>query len=334
MIPPSTLRDAQALIESQGLRFESDLEDLVSLYDSGRMIGCGARSGCVLKMLALDPDHQGTSALGDLVTQLTLSGLKAGHDTLFIYTSPQSAASFQALGFRLLATHGPAALLEHGPGLEAYLARHAHLVAPGRNGAVVVNGNPFSLGHLHLVRTAAAQVDRLYVFVVREDRSLFPFEARFRLAREATANLPNVTVLDTGRYAVSAATFPSYFLRRLDEAAEAQMGLDLRLFAQRIAPAFHVVTRFAGEEPLCATTAAYNRVMAEVLPEHGLRWVEVPRLEASGGPISATRIRRAFASNDVDTLRLLVPPTTLDFLLSPKAQPLAARLRSRSEGTP
>lgn len=334
MIPPSTLRDARALVESQGLRFEPDLDDLIGLYDAGRMIGCGARRGCVLKMLALDPEVQGTSALGELVTQLTLSGLKAGHDTLFIYTSLQGAPSFQALGFRLLAAHGPAALLEHGPGLEAYLARHAHLVSPGAHGAVVVNGNPFSLGHRHLIRTAAAQVDRLFVFMVREDRSAFPFEVRFRLAKAATADLPNVTVLDTGRYAVSAATFPSYFLKRLDEVAEAQMGLDLRLFAQRIAPRFRVVTRFVGEEPLCATTAAYNRVMSEVLPDHGIQWVEVPRLEAEGGPISATRVRRAFAESDFDTLRHLVPPTTFDFLLSPEAQAIATRLRAHPEGSP
>ena len=84
---------------------------------------------------------------------------------------------------------------------------------------------------------AAQRVDRLYLFVVREDRSVFPFDVRFRLALEATAHIRNVTVLDTSRYAVSAGTFPSYFLKRLDEVATAQMQIDLLLFAQRIAPA-------------------------------------------------------------------------------------------------
>ena len=94
------------------------------------------------------------------------------------------------------------------PACGAYLASHASQITQGHNGAVVINGNPFTLGHLHLVEYAAQRVDRLYLFVVREDRSVFPFAVRFRLAQEATAHLRNVTVLDTSRYAVSAGTFP------------------------------------------------------------------------------------------------------------------------------
>ncbi len=328
MADPSTLREAQSLIESQGLRFEPDLDDLVGLYDNGRMVGCGARKGYVLKMLAILPDYQGTSVLGELVTRLTLGGMAAGHDTLFIYTQPQSAPSFQSLNFRLLVTQGPVALLEHGPGLEAYLGDHAAQIAPGQNGAVVINGNPFTLGHLHLVETAAQRVDRLYLFVVREDRSAFPFDVRFRLAQEATAHLENVVVLDTSRYAVSAGTFPSYFLKRLDEVAMAQMGIDVRLFAQRIAPKFHITTRFVGEEPHCTTTAAYNQVMSEVLHEHAIQWVEVPRILAGGSPISATRVRQAIIDNEIDALKNLVPESTFEFLRSAPARPIADCLRS------
>lgn len=332
MFDQPTQREARELIESQGLRFEPDYDELVGLYENGHLVGCGARAGYVLKMLAIAPEHQGTGALGALVTKLTLSGAAAGHDTLFVFTLPQNVASFQALNFRLLVTHGKAALLEHGPGLEAYIASHASHIRQGRNGAVVINGNPFTLGHLHLVETAAPQVDRLYLFVVREDRSVFPFETRFRLAVDATAHLPNVTVLDTSRYAVSAGTFPAYFLKELDEVAVAQMELDLHLFAQRLAPRFHIVIRFAGQEPLCPTTAAYNQAMAEVLAASSIQWIEVPRIEAGGLPISATRVRAAFIGNDFAALRSLVPPSTLGFLQSPAARPIAERLRTQLAG--
>lgn len=323
--PPQN--EARQLIEAQGLRFEPDYDDLVGWYEEGRLVACGARSGYVLKMLALDVSAQGTDALGALVTQLIQTGHAAGQASHFVFTRPQHVSSFQSLNFRLLATHGTAALLEHGRGLEAYLAAHAAEVTEGRNGAVVINGNPFSLGHLHLIEEAAAQMDRLYVFVVREDRSVFPFDVRYRLAQAATAHLPTVTVLDSSRYAVSAGTFPAYFLKHLDEVAEAQMQLDLRLFARHLAPFFNIGCRFVGEEPHCATTAAYNRVMAEVLGEQGLRWVEIPRISAGGQPISATRVRRAFAECDFETLGILVPPATLEFLQSPAARPIAARLR-------
>ena len=327
--PP--LREAKALIEAQGLRYEPGFDDLVGIYEQDRLVACGARAGYVLKMLAIAPSHQGTDTLGALVTKLIHASLAAGQDTQFVFTRPEHVPSFQALNFRLLATHGTAALLEYGPGLEAYLAAQAARITPGRNGAIVINGNPFTLGHLHLVETAAPQVDRLYVFVVREDRSVFPFDIRQRLVREATAHLPNVTVLDTSRYAVSAGTFPSYFLKQLDEIATAQIQIDLRLFAQRLAPRFHITCRFVGEEPLCPTTAAYNEAMAEVLAEHGIQWVKVPRLQWGGQPISATRVRHAFANQDFGILENLVPPSTLAFLKSQPAQPIAARILQKGE---
>jgi len=326
-----TLREAKALIEAQGLRFEPGYDELAGIYENGTLVACGARAGYVLKMFAITPDHQGSDALGALVTKLIQSSLAAGEDTQFVFTRPESVSSFQALNFRLLVTHGTAALLEHGPGLEAYLAAHAAQITPGRNGAVVINGNPFSLGHLHLVESAARQVERLYLFVVREDRSVFPFEVRLRLAQEATAHLPNVTVLDTSRYAVSAGTFPSYFMKRMDEIAAAQIQIDLRLFAQRIAPRFHIACRFVGEEPLCPTTAAYNEAMAEILAAHGIQWIEIPRIQWEGYPISATWVRRAFARGDFATLKHLVPPSTLAFLQSESAHSIAASLIQKGE---
>lgn len=322
------LKEARELIESQGLRFEPEFDDLVGLFENGKLVACGARAGYVLKMLAIAPSHQGTDTLGELVTQLMVSAMSAGHDTVFVFTLPQNVATFESLNFRLLVTHGQAALLEHGPGLEAYLAGHVQEVSEGHNGAVVVNGNPFTLGHLYLVECAARQVDRLYLFVVREERSVFPFAARFCLAREATAHLRNVTVLDTSRYAVSAGTFPAYFLKRLDEVAAAQMQIDLLLFAQRIAPPFHIVRRFVGQEPLCPVTAAYNKMMAEILKANGIDWVELPRILEGGLPISATRVRKAFAAGDIEALKPLVPDATLKFLQSPASHAIAERLRN------
>ena len=310
-----SLDEARQLITACGLRFEPEFDDLARVYDQGRLVGCAVRAGYVIKMLAIEPGHRGTDTLGELLTQLIQSGLAAGQDTLFVFTPPQNVPTFQALNFRLLVTHGQAALLEYGPGLPAYLAQHAGQITPGRNGAVVINGNPFTLGHLHLVQYAAQRVDRLYLFVVREDLSQVPFQVRLRLAAQATAHLGNVTVLDTSRYAVSAGTFPAYFMKHLDDLAATQMQLDLRLFAQLIAPRFHIAVRFVGQEPLDPTTAAYNRVMAEVLEEHDIGMVEVPRLEAGGLPISASRVRAALQAGSEQDLKDLVPPATLAYLM-------------------
>jgi [citrate (pro-3S)-lyase] ligase len=318
--------EARALIEAEGLRFEPGADDVVGLYEDGRLQATGARAGYVLKMLVLAPDYQGGEALGELVTALVQRGMAAGHETFFVFTRPEHVPSFERLNFRLLVAHAQAALLEVGPGLAAYLQAHRPLVRAGRNGAIVVNGNPFTLGHLHLAETAAGRVDHLYLFVVREDRSVFPFAVRFRLAQEATAHLANVLVLETSRYAVSAGTFPSYFLKQLDDASLLQMQLDVRLFATALAPPFSVGTRFVGDEPYCATTAAYNRTMRDVLGEYGIDWVEVPRLAEAGCAISATHVRAALGRGDLDRLASWVPPATMAFLHTDEGKVIADRL--------
>ncbi|MBP1633983.1 MAG: citrate lyase ligase [Acidobacteria bacterium] len=338
MVPPAfpllTSREreeARRLVEAQGLSFEP-CDDVVGIHVEDRIVATGARAGCVLKLFAVDDAYQGGEALGRLVDALTQRARAAGEDTLLVFTRPLQAASFEACNFRLLASSSEAALLEHGGGLDRYLAAHAHLRRPGEHGAVVVNGNPFTLGHLHLVKTAAAGVDTLYLFVVREDRSVFPFAARLALAREATRHLRNVIVLDTSRYAISAATFPSYFLRRADQAARVQMEVDAHLFGQRLAPAFSIARRFVGDEPFCETTAAYNRVLAETLPTHGVALEVVPRMAERGAPISASRVRALLAAGDLEAVAPLVPPATMAYLRSPAGAAIARRLAEEAGG--
>jgi [citrate (pro-3S)-lyase] ligase len=329
------LGEARRLLASQDLLYEEGCDDVVGVHDDGHLVGVGARAGFVLKMFAIDPDYQGGSILGELASELTRLGRAAGHDSFFVFTRPQNAPAFEQLNFKILVAEGMVTLLELGGGFASYLAEHAPEIRPGRNGAAVVNGNPFTYGHLYLVETASRRVDTFYLFMVREDRSVFPFAARIRLAREATAHLGNVVVLDTSRYAVSAGTFPSYFLKRLDAVSLAQMRVDLRLFASRLAPAFSVKARFVGHEPYDATTAAYNKVMREVFPQHDLDLVEVERMRERGSIsepyISATKVRSALARRDFDTLRWMVPETTLAYLRSPEGLEIGDRLAAANQ---
>jgi len=319
--------DARRLVEAQGLAFEPGCDDVVGVYQDGRLAATASRAGYVLKMFAIDEAAQGGATLGALATALVERGRAAGHDTFFLFTRPEHAASFAQCGFRLLVASGPVALLEYGPGLPAWLESTAHLRRPGINASVVVNGNPFTRGHQYLVESAAEAADTLYLFVVREDRSVFPFEARLRLAREATAHLPNVVVLDTSRYAVSAGTFPSYFLRRNDDKARLQMEVDVRLFATQIAPAFDIRQRAVGHEPYCATTASYNEVMVELLPLYGIDVKQVRRLgDGDEAFVSATRVRDALARGDFALVARLVPPATLEYLKSEEGARVVERL--------
>ena len=316
LLSTDDLRQARGLVEESGLRFEPPYDDLVGVFEAGRLVAVGARQGRVLKMLAVAAAHQGGTLLDEVVTELVGRGFQAGVDSFFVFTSPALATSFEPLNFNLLVSSGKSALLEYGDGLRRYLARYQRQVVPGNNGAVVANCNPFTLGHRYLVEQAASSVDHLYLFIVREERSLFPFDARFRMVQEGTSDLPNVTVLDTSWYAVSSITFPTYFLKDGDPGGALQMELDLLLFATRIAPHFHVVTRFVGSEPFCGTTADYNAAMHRILPPHGIEVREIERKSAMDAAISASRVREMLAQGELEGIAELVPVTTLDFLLS------------------
>lgn len=197
------------------------------------------------------------------------------------------------------------------------------LTTTPRRGVIVMNCNPFTLGHRYLIEQAAKQVERLFVMVVREDCSLFAYAERKAMVEQGVAHLKNVTVIDGSEYAISQATFPTYFLKRIDDAADTQMLLDLDLFRRHIAPALDATVRFVGTEPTDRLTRRYNQLMHEVLAD--VR--ETARLEKKGNAVSASRVRKAMEQGDMSTIRQLVPPTTLPYIIAHLAtQALQAEL--------
>ena len=179
-------------------------------------------------------------------------------------------------------------------------------------GCIVMNCNPFTLGHRYLIEQAAKQVERLYVMVVKEDCSLFAYTERKAMVEQGVADIENVNVIDGSDYAISRATFPTYFLKRLDDAADTQMLLDLDLFRRHIAPALGATVRFVGTEPTDQLTRRYNQLMHEALKD--VR--EINRLEKDGNAVSASRVRKAMEEGDMNTIRQLVPPTTLPYIIA------------------
>jgi [citrate (pro-3S)-lyase] ligase len=186
-----------------------------------------------------------------------------------------------------------------------------------RIGAIVMNCNPFTLGHRYLIEYAASQCDRLFVFAVEEDLSFFPFADRIELIREGTADLSNVTVLPSGNFIISRTTFPLYFEKEaLQEDVVIDASSDVETFASKIAPALGITVRFAGEEPLDNVTRQYNAQMRRILPQYGVEFAVIPRKELSGEPISASWVRRLLEEGEFDGIKSLVPQTTFDYLQS------------------
>jgi [citrate (pro-3S)-lyase] ligase len=195
----------------------------------------------------------------------------------------------------------------------------------GRIGAVVMNCNPFTLGHRWLVEYAARQVKHLYIFAVEEDKSIFPFADRFELIKQGVADIPNTTVLPSGKFIISSITFTEYFSKSEIQDRVIDPTEDVRLFAEEIAPVLGITVRFAGEEPLDKVTKQYNDAMRRILPEYGVSFEEIPRKETGGAVVSASRVRALLETAPfaevAEQLAQLVPATTLAYLEKRAAQP-------------
>jgi len=363
---PTTPRQRQrieAFLKRNGLRFDDMHYYAAVTDDDGEMIAGGGLKGNVIKCVAVDDAHKGEAIANTLISHLIAHANEEGYSNVMLFTKPKNRQLFESLSFRLLAEAPEAVLMETGIGglgdtvealkkikeegevckennqeckkeektnLNITTPQHLNPSAPQplttttpRRGVVVMNCNPFTLGHRYLIEQAAKQVERLFVMIVREDCSLFAYAERKAMVEQGVAHLKNVTVIDGSEYAISQATFPTYFLKRLDDAADTQMLLDLDLFRRHIAPALGATVRFVGTEPTDQLTRRYNQLMHEVLAD--VR--ETARLEKEGNAVSASRVRKAMEQGDMSTIRQLVPPTTLPYIIAHLAtQALQAEL--------
>ncbi len=203
---------------------------------------------------------------------------------------------------------------EDTEGLKKYLDKI--LVYKRNIGAIVMNCNPFTLGHRYLVEYAASRVEHLFIFVVEEDKSFFTFEDRIELVRSGTADIPNVTVLPSGKFIISSLTFTDYFGKAELQDKTIDATLDLEIFGRNIAPALDINIRFLREEPLDNVTRQYNEQMKIVLPKYGIKVIVVPRKEFDNKVISASRVRELLKVNDFTSIKQLVPGTTFEYLVN------------------
>ena len=305
-----------ALLRKTGLTPGEPAERTVLLWDDDGLAATGSRDGNLIKYMAVDPARRGEDLTAALLTQLRQDAFSCGISHLFLYTKPRNRLMFQDLFFYPVAETGDVLLMEdRRDGLKQFIAGLPRREG-GVIGAAVMHCNPFTNGHRYLIETAAAECDQFYVFVLSEDRGLFPAADRLELVKQGTADLPNVTVLPSGPYMISAATFPTYFLPSGTDPSTIQCKLDVEIFAGSIAPALGITRRYVGTEPLSPVTNAYNQALLAGLPPRGIEVREITRRELDGAPISASRVRALLQEGKTDELEPLVPPTTFRYLKS------------------
>ena len=307
----------ERFLAAAALKADMDTDQTVTVWDDGELIACGSRKGNLLKCIAVDAARQGEGLTASVLTELKQEAFREGYRQLFLYTKPRNRMLFAPLFFYPVAQTDNVLLMESTRnGIEEFLGSSQRSGRDGKIGCIVMNADPFTKGHRYLAETAASQCDWLYIFVLSEDKGTFSAGERMALVQAGTAHLKNVTVNPTGPYLISSATFPKYFLKDRETAQREHYLLDLAVFTKWFVPYFGITHRFAGSEPTCGVTAGYNRAMAEILPQSGVEFVEIPRKLNADRAISASTVRREMNNGNMEGLRELVPEATYQCILN------------------
>jgi [citrate (pro-3S)-lyase] ligase len=181
-------------------------------------------------------------------------------------------------------------------------------------GCIVMNANPFTNGHLHLVQYAIKYVEALYIFVVEDNLSYFDFNDRFHLVKSGIENIEApICVVPSGKFIISSFTFPDYFTKET-KPMNYDSSFDILLFASVIAPGLGITDRFVADEPVCQVSAQYNTYMKKYFQYMGLDLHVIDRKRVNGAVISASLVRKHYADNALLLVKNLVPITTYRFL--------------------
>lgn len=323
------------LLHAEGIRRDGNLDYTCAVYDEDfNVIATGSCYANTLRCLAVSSSHQGEGLMNTIVSHLMEIQCDRGNTHVFLYTKCGSAKFFGDLGFyEIVRIEDRLVFMENRrTGFSQYLDQlkaDAGKLSDQKGvvSGLVMNANPFTLGHLYLLEKAAAESDVLHLFIVSEDASLIPFSVRKKLIIEGTKHLNNICYHDTGPYIVSNSTFPSYFQKDGTDIITGHAMLDLTIFL-KIAKALGINRRYVGEEPNSQVTGIYNDIMQQELPKAGVQCIVIPRKESGGAPISASTVRKAIKDNHMELLKTLVPQTTLDYFLSSEAEEVIENIRA------
>lgn len=325
------ITDAVVMTEIKNFLHQNalNLDDFIEVFlilrnTAGKIIACGGVAPNVIKCVAIDNWYRGQGIALSLASSLIQVAAARGYHQLFIYTKPENEHLFSDCGFYPIATvPNQVVLLENSPiRLKRYQRHLATLRQPGeRIGAIVMNANPFTLGHQYLVEMALKKCDWLHVFVVGEDRSEFSYEDRLALVKAGTAHLSRLTVHEGTPYIISRATFPCYFLKVQNIVHQCHMELDLRIFRTFIAPPLGITHRFVGTEPTCIVTNYYNQQMriwlnSDEIEAPPIEMVEIRRAKYQSDAISASKVRKLLHEGNLAAVKHYVPSTTYQFLVN------------------
>ncbi|MCI5642494.1 MAG: [citrate (pro-3S)-lyase] ligase [Peptoniphilus sp.] len=311
-------KEVEKFLKRFDIDYEKDVEYTIIAVDGDKIVGTGSSSGRVLKCFAIDENYQGMGITNAIITRLLNHQYEVGNKHLFIFTKPKNIKIFSDFGFSLVEETEDVALLDNK--IEKLHCILKNISDNRESGAMVINANPMTKGHLYLIETARKFTDLLHIFMVEEDGSTFPYEFRYKIVKEEVDKFDDVILHPGNDYIISKNTFPTYFYKDEKTILKAYSELDTKIFGRYFAKALNIKKRFVGTEDLDIVTKNYNDTMKKILPNYGVELVEIDRLKSDEEVISASKVRKLLKEGNFEEAYKYLPAATIKALKSDEGQ--------------
>ncbi len=150
----------ELFLASFGLALDSDVAYTIIARIDDRIIGTCSYVGKVIKCFAVTKEYQNIGISERLLTEITNVMFDQGIQDSFIFTRPENKVLFEGFGFKEIHTADNIVLLESGSrDIKRYISKmfkNSNL-NDGEKAALVVNCNPFTLGHRYLIQKASEE---------------------------------------------------------------------------------------------------------------------------------------------------------------------------------
>lgn len=275
------------------------LDEAYVIEINNSWIACAGRSGVTLVGFYVEAEWREAGFVGGLLGALLTSPHLPPTGYQYLLTKPEVTEYFLHYGFEPIARSERSVLLYRGIPIRQRLEKVYPKEEGGGNVALVMNANPMTKGHEHLIQTALHYGNKLFIFIVQADYSEIPFRDRLELVRQSVLDNPRIVVLGSSDLIVSRATFPSYFLKEQSAVVLEHAAIDASLFRDYIAGHFGIGYRLIGREDHDWTTRQYNVALKQLLPP-SVEVIEIPRLAVNQAIISASRVRASWKADNLE----------------------------------
>lgn len=326
------VEEVQEFLKRFELQYDSSVDYTIVAREGAKVVATASKGKNVVKCFAIDNQYQGEGLSTQLLTNLINKMFDEGYFHSLVFTKLSNKELFRGMGYKEVAHTDKVILMEMGnksikKTLEKIIKKYG-IDTNKKRAMIVMNCNPFTLGHQYLIEKVASENDEVLVFIVEEDRSSFPFKVRYELVQKGTAHLKNVKVIPGTEYIISSATFPNYFLRKEDDSLIEYTKLDASVCGEQFGKILNINRRYVGDEPFCKVTNLYNNALKEILPQYGIEVIIVPRKEIENIAISASKVRELLKEENYEEIKKIVPLTTYEFLISPQGKEIGEKLKA------